>query len=164
MLAAWSPNSWIARSENRGDWYACRRGEMRDAGVITDVQTGLREPASQIPQILISHCVVQRFFGSGAPSHWERKPLRQRAKSIERPVLAFASRKRMDDHNIISLNAREIDPRYGNAIAAGLPQEEIRRMNMLTGRRKSLEKLKWKPQIADLAAEVFAIGAVPRDN
>ena len=70
----------------------------------------------------------------------------------------------MDDHNILSLSARAIDTRYGNAIAAHLPQEEIRGVYALACGRQGVEESKWQPQIVSLRPEIVAIRAVPRDN
>ena len=60
MGAARRPYVRISGAKKREYRCAHRRSQVRDAGVVPDVQTGARQPAGQLIEIFYTHRAIER--------------------------------------------------------------------------------------------------------
>src|SRR5579872_2101393 len=109
MFAARPPKLWVGRSEDRDYRRAHGRGQVRDAGIVANVDARASKPTRQVPQVLHSHRVIQSFFRTGAPLHFHGQAARQFAVSIQRPILARAAGEWMHHGEIAPLSKRAVN-------------------------------------------------------
>src|SRR2546430_6627119 len=59
---------------------------MCDAGIVTYIYSGSRQPARQFIKIIYVYGVWKSFFGAGAPAHRNLEPVGQFEVAVERPA------------------------------------------------------------------------------
>jgi len=91
LPAAGSPHRGIGGEENRHDGHTHGGGEMRDSGIVSDVDASGREPAGQLVQVVVSEGAFERVFGSCDPADRTVESLGDSAETIQRPVFSRAS-------------------------------------------------------------------------
>lgn len=86
-----SPNSGIGLDENRGHRYSDGSREMRDSGIVADVDARGGKPAGQVVEVVVSDRVLDRILRSSDPADGEAQALGCGAKIFDRPVFSRAS-------------------------------------------------------------------------
>ncbi len=77
-------------------WCPDGGGQVRDAGVVTDVESGLRDPAGKVIEIVESLSSVQLFLRSREPFHFAAKLQFLESAAI----VCHAAGKWMDDREV----------------------------------------------------------------
>ncbi len=90
-LGAGSPDGGIRCQEDRDHGNANCGGEMRDPGIVADVNPRASEPARELIKVIVSDSVLEGIFGSGEPFDRHPQPAGDHPEIFERPVLARAS-------------------------------------------------------------------------
>ena len=91
LFGARRPECRVGGQEN-GDRRDSDSGrQMRDSGVIADVERGGGEPAGKVVEVVVPDSVLDSIIRSCDPPDGNRKAESDVAKSIERPVLSKAS-------------------------------------------------------------------------
>lgn len=91
MCGAGSPDGGIGAQENCQNRDADGGGEMRDAGIVADVEPGARKPACQLIEVIVADSVLESIFGSGNPLDRKAKARGDGAEVLERPIFSRAS-------------------------------------------------------------------------
>lgn len=138
---------------------------MGDAGIVTDENTGLAEPARKLVKILYADRAGEFFFGPREPvdRHRPGQAARNPAEDLHGRAFRWTAGEGVEDGET-SRRFRTSDGRKArsgsSAEAAGLVQIELDRM--AGAGRKSRQEL--ERQMADELAEFGAIGAVPGND
>src|SRR5689334_7574770 len=106
VAASRSPDGRIAGGPEEREHGSSDRGrEVRDSGIVADVEAGAGEPAGQVPEVGNADGLGQRrvvVAGAPADGHGPRKAIGERLKLLERPVLFRAAGEGMDDREVLA--------------------------------------------------------------